>query len=416
MLLVYNLLSTIALFLYLPVLLAKSRSGSGIRYIRERLGADRYEKADIWVHSVSLGETMAILPFLRRLKADFPDKRIVLSTTTHTGQRLAMEGFHGADRVMYMPWDSWICIKRVIDLIRPELFITVETELWPVLFESLKKRGARIILLNGRISNSSFRGYMRIRPFMRRVLSNIDHLYMQTPLDAKRILALGAEEARVRVMGNLKFDIGIEGRERPAWLGLLRERLFLAGSTHKGEEEVVLNAYRMVKERFDDLSLMLAPRHPERFDDVEGMLREQGFNYIRRTALENGEIRRDKVYDVVLLDTIGELSWLFSVATITFIGGSLLPYGGHNILEPAYWGKPIIFGPYMDNFPFAKDFLDNSAAVMVRGVDDLAGAVMALLEEPEKAEDMGRRAKAMIERDRGATDRAISLVHACLSH
>jgi 3-deoxy-D-manno-octulosonic-acid transferase len=416
MLLLYNLLSTMALLFYLPVLVMKGRSGNGLRYIKERLGMDSYQKADIWVHSVSLGETMAILPFLKRLKAEFPDRRIVLSTTTHTGQRLAMEGFQGADRIMYMPWDSWACMKRVIDLISPDLFITVETELWPVLFNSLKKRGSRIILLNGRISERSFKGYMRIRPFMKRVLANVDHIYMQTPLDARRILALGADDARVRVMGNLKFDIQIDGRETPGWIQALRKRILLAGSTHRGEDELILDAYQVIRRRFDDVSLILAPRHPERFDDVEGMLRGRGFNYIRRTAIEKGDLHTGRLYDILLLDTIGELSWLFSIATIAFVGGSLLPYGGHNILEPAYWGKPIIFGPHMDNFPFARDFLDGSAAIMVRDAKDLAGVVIELLEEPERAEGMGRRARAMIEKHRGATDRALRLIHTCLVH
>jgi 3-deoxy-D-manno-octulosonic-acid transferase len=410
MLLLYNLLSTIMLFFYLPVLFIKSRSGSKGRYIKERLGMDSYQRADIWIHSVSLGETMAILPFLKRLKTEFPDKKIVLSTTTHTGQRLAIKRFPEAKRIMYMPWDSGICMKRVIDSIRPALFITIETELWPVLFSTLKGTGARIIILNGRISTDSFKGYRRIRPFMKRVLANVDHIYMQTPSDAERILALGAEDRKVRIMGNLKFDIEMDDRGLPQWsMGLGGRIILLAGSTHKGEEEIILNAYRSIKDRFNDILLILAPRHPERFDEVERLLKQKGLNYIRRTALE--KVSHGKIqHDVILLDTVGELSRLYSIAAVTFIGGSLIPYGGHNILEPAFWGKPIIFGPHMDNFPFAEDFLNESAAIMVRGANDLTEAVIELLERPERAERMGERARAIIEKNKGATDKAIELI------
>jgi len=409
MLLLYNIFSTMALLLYLPVLFIKSRAGGGMRYIRERLGMDDYQEADIWIHSVSLGETLAITPFLRRLKTEFPDKRVVLSTTTHTGQRVAMENLSDTERVMYMPWDSSLCLRGVIDSIRPDIFITVETELWPVLFDMLKKKGSRIVVLNGRISDRSLKGYKRIRPFMRRVLSNVDYIYMQTPTDAQRIGALGAEPVKLKVMGNLKFDIEMDMEDLPQWGIDPGREILLAGSTHEGEEEMIINAYNLVKERFNNTLLILAPRHPERFDEVDGLLRRSGLRHIRRTELVR---RRDTEwsYDVVLLDTVGELSKLYSIATITFIGGSLLPYGGHNILEPAFWGKPIIFGPYMDNFPFAEDFLNESAAIMVRGVDDLAKSVTELLERPERAEGMGTRARAIIERNRGATDRAIELI------
>lgn len=410
MLLFYNLLSALSLIIYLPMLLIKSGHGNRLRYIKERLGIDRYQKTDIWVHAVSLGETMASLPFLRRLKKEHPHKRIVLSTTTHTGQRLAMERFLEAERIMYMPWDTGICMKRVINSLKPQIFITVETELWPILFHTLKETRTTIIILNGRLSGNSFKGYRKIKPFMKRVLSNIDYLYMQGDADAQRIISLGADSEKVRVMGNFKFDIELNSSEPPTWSKNLRDKTLLAGSTHKGEEEIILNAYETIKGVFNDISLILAPRHPERFNQVERILRERGFDYIRRTALNNAVKAEDRRFDIIILDTIGELSQLFSIATITFIGGSLLPYGGHNILEPAYWGKPIIFGPYMDNFPFAKEFLTESAAIMVNDHEDMAERVKELFKEPEKAFQMGQRARAIIDRNRGATEKALELI------
>jgi 3-deoxy-D-manno-octulosonic-acid transferase len=313
-----------------------------------------------------------------------------------------------------MPWDTGICMNRTINSLRPELFITVETELWPVLFQGLKAAGSTLILLNGRVSNTSFKGYKRIRPFMKRVLSNIDYFYMQGETDAQRIIALGADREKVKVMGNFKFDIEINRSEQPKWTEHLKEKTLLAGSTHKGEEEIILNAYEIIKREFNDLGLLLAPRHPERFNEVEKILRDRRLDYIRRTKLEVEHGLKNKKYDIILLDTIGELSPLFSMATITFIGGSLFPYGGHNILEPAYWSKPIIFGPYMDNFPFAKEFLNDSAALMVRGHEDIAEKVRALIKDHEKARRMGERARAIIERNKGATEKALELIRSII--
>ncbi len=409
MLLLYNLLSALSLIIYLPMLLIKSVPGKRLRYIKERLGINSYEKSDIWVHTVSLGEMMASIPFLRRLKKEYPHKRIILSTTTHTGQKLAMERFSEAERIMYMPWDTGICIKRVINSIRPQIFITVETELWPVLFHTLKRAKSTIIILNGRLSNDSFKGYRKIRPFMKEVLSNVDYFYMQADADAKRIISIGADSRRVMVMGNLKFDIEIDNPETPAWSKNLRDKTILAGSTHKGEDEIILNAYEIIKMGFNEISLVLAPRHPERFNEVERILKERRFDYVRRTNLDK-EDAGDRRYDIILLDTIGELSQLFSIATVTFVGGSLLPYGGHNILEPAYWGKPIIFGPYMDNFPFSKEFLKESASIMVNNHEDMAERVLELLNDPEKARQMGQRARTVIDRNRGATEKALELI------
>jgi len=413
MLLFYNLLSAIAVLLYLPVLVMKKGPEDRIRFIRERLGVSHYSKTDIWVHAVSVGEVIACVPFLKMLKKEFPDKSIVFSTTTYTGQKIAHERFPEACRIMYIPCDTWLCVKRAANGLRPEIFITIETELWPALFSALKKNASRIIILNGRISNKSFKGYRRLSYFMKKLLAYVDFLYMQGEADAEKIKAIGADNNRVRIMGNFKYDIAFDVSGAPDWLENINGRILLAASTHKGEEEIILNAYDSIRQTCPDLKLIIAPRHPERFKEAEEILKKRNLNFIRRSALSVGA-HRDVPFNIILLDTIGELSRVFSKVTIAFVGGSLVPVGGHNILEPAYWAKPMIFGPYMDNFPMAEEFLDQAAAVKVNDAHEIVVAVTDLLNNSEKAGRMGLKAKAMVEKNAGAVKKAIELVRGFL--
>jgi 3-deoxy-D-manno-octulosonic-acid transferase len=414
MLLIYNLLSLLALICYLPFLLFKKGPENRSSFVYERLGISRYSKTDIWIHAVSVGEVIAALPFLNALKMESPDIKTVLSTTTYTGQKIARERFPAADRVMYMPWDTSLCINRAVKYLSPKVFITLETELWPILFSKLKKAGTHIIVLNGRVSPQSFKGYKRIKIFMKRVLSHIDYLYMQEKVDAERIINIGADEKKVGIMGNLKFDIDLEVKEEPAyWVNRFKGRVLLAGSTHRGEEEIILQAYETVKKDIPDLRLIIAPRHPERFDDVEEILKRKSLNFCRRTQISTHNSHLQDT-DIILLDTIGELAQLYARAHIALVGGSLLPYGGHNILEPARWGRPILIGPYMDNFPFVREFMDKGAAVMVRNAQEIAAIVRDLLESPEKAKEIGLRAKAIIDKNTGAVKKALNLVRGLL--
>lgn len=424
MVLLYNLLSAISLVVYLPWLLFKKGPENRLTYLSERLGISKYTDADIWIHAVSVGEVIACLPFLKALKKEFTQIKIVFSTTTYTGQKIALEKFPEANRIMYMPWDTGLCIKRVVKLLRPKIFITIETELWPVLFQTLKKTGSYIILLNGRLSLESFSGYRRIRSFMQKVLSHVDYFYMQGKGDAERIISLGAKPERVGLMGNFKFDVDFhKSRNFATWIDRLEGTTIVAGSTHKGEEEIILNAYEVIKKGISDLKLILAPRHPERFDEVEEILKKRGLNFIRRSEIKQGLGFRGQgsatTYnrqqpDIILLDTIGELPQIFSKATVAFIGGSLLPFGGHNILEPAYWGKPIVFGPHMDNFPVASEFLRKDAALVVKDSRDIATAIKDLLKNTGKAKQMGQKAKAIIDSNTGAVEKALNLVRSFL--
>jgi len=415
--LLYNFLSAIALLIYFPLLLLKKGPEDRLAFISERLGISRYVETDIWVHAVSVGEVIACVPFLKALKKEFPGKRITFSTTTYTGQKVARERFHEADRIMYMPWDTGWCVKSAVRALRPKAFITVETELWPYLFKTLKRSGSKVIILNGRISNKSFSGYKRLGFFMRAVLSFVDFLYMQGKNDAERIIEIGADRHKVGVMGNFKFDISFDRTDRTEWLENISGRVLLGASTHRGEEEMILEAYTSLKQEFTDLKLILAPRHPERFNEVEGILKKRNLNFIRRSAFDTGArsaVPLQKTYDIILLDTIGELSRVFSDVAIAFIGGSLVPLGGHNILEPAYWAKPVIFGPHMENFPFASEFLEQGAAAVVRDIHEIEKTVRELLDDGRKAERMGQKAKAIVEKSSGAVNKALELVRGYL--
>ena len=413
MLLIYNLLSVIALIIYLPFLISKKGPENRLVFIRERLGLSSYGKTDIWVHAVSMGEMLACLPFLKKLKAEFPEKRITVSTTTYTGQKVAKKRFPEADRIMYMPIDTGLCINKAVNSLRPEIFMTVETELWPVLFHALKGQGSSIVILNGRISKRSYRGYSRIRSLMKRLLDNVDYFYMQGNGDAERIISLGADKQKVGVMGNFKFDFEVNPSAGLQWLDNIKGRILLAASTHKGEDEMVLDAYSSVRLAFPDVRLIIAPRHPERFNEVAELINRKGLKYIRRSEIDqrsadNGPRTTDN--DVILLDTIGELSGVFSKVSIAFIGGSLVPVGGHNVLEPAYWSKPVLFGPYMDNFPVADELIKRSAAIMVKDPKDIAENVILLLSDDNKALKMGQNAKAIFNANSGAVKKAVGLI------
>jgi 3-deoxy-D-manno-octulosonic-acid transferase len=406
----YNLISTIGVLLYIPRLLFKKGPEDRHTFIKERLGLSSYNKTDIWIHAVSVGETLACIPFMKKLRKVIPDRTIVFSTTTYTGQKIAREKFPEADRIFYMPLDSVLCVRKVVTSLRPEIFITVETELWPALFRSLKEAGSRILVLNGRISERSFKGYHRIKYLMADMLSSVDFFYMQDKGDAERIMALGADTHKVGIMGNFKFDIDLHEDLPLNWLSGVSGKILLAASTHEGEEEIILEAFTIIKKELQGIKLILAPRHPERFNETADLIEKRGLSYIRRSSLNGKEITGRSDADIILLDTIGELSRVFSRASVAFIGGSLISRGGHNVMEPAYWSKPIIFGPHMNNFPIAGEFLKRSAAVEVRDSKDIAETVLTLLRDNKKAAELGRNARSIVDKNTGAVKKAIELI------
>jgi 3-deoxy-D-manno-octulosonic-acid transferase len=387
--------------------------------LRERLGRlpvslNLDAEPSIWVHAVSVGEVLAARPLVQALKSRYPGLRMFVSTTTIAGHQMA-RGIRAADGVFYFPFDFAFVVRRVLDVVRPRLFVMIESEIWPNLLRECRRRGVKTAIANGRISPRSYPRYRVARPFFRRVLAAVDRFCMQSDESARRIVEVGADPARVTVTGSLKFDaaaLPAAARGRDRVLRFFRvpptRHVIVAGSTMRGEELPVLRAFRRVKSVAPSALLLLAPRHAERFDEAAHLARGEGFATLRRTALA---IDAEPRADVVIVDTIGELAQLYQLATVAFVGGSLVETGGHNILEPAVFGRPIVFGPHMHNFAeIAREFLAHDAAVQVQSERDLEGALVALLRDPVRRAGLGAAARALVEANRGALDRSIDAI------
>ncbi len=416
--LIYSFLYSIALIFLLPFQYRKRPKQLRRRWLREKFGTSSPElqatgqtqgsAPTIWLHAVSVGEVMAALPLLLRLKEKFPSVTLLVSTITDTGQKVAAEKVPEGTQVLYLPFDLNFILRKALKNIQPSLFITMETELWPNLFFSLKRKKIPLIILNGRISDDSFRGYMKIRSFMKGIIGCVDLFGMQDSVYAERIRALGAPEAKVKVLGNFKFDTR-PSENIPEWTKLLSPPVIIAGSTHKGEEEIVIAAYQKLKNDFPELNLIIAPRHPERFEEVKELVQSKNMPYIKRSKLQ-GLIsdceRRTIKGKIIILDAVGELASVYTASDIAIIGGSFIPHGGQNLLEPAYWAKPIICGPHMENFPFVKEFYEKGAALEA-GELSLFSELKELLESPEKRTAIGNRAKELFNGKSGAVERAM---------
>jgi 3-deoxy-D-manno-octulosonic-acid transferase len=389
--------------------------------LRQRLGylpisfnIDGHES--IWIHAVSVGEVLTVRALLPELRARYPHLKLFLSTTTMTGQLVARSSIQPVDEVFFFPFDLPFVIRRTLDIVRPRLFVMMETEIWPHLLRECRRRGVKTVLVNGRISARSYPRYRLVRRFFAGVLAHVDELCVQGEESARRLIALGADPARVHVTGSLKFDsldfgaVSAGGPDRV--LRYFRfapgQPVFIAASTLKGEEEPVLRAFRRARASTPDLRLVLAPRHPERFEEVVALAAAEGYTVARRTALA---IDQAPAADVVVLDTIGELARVFQVGTVVFVGGSLVDVGGHNILEPAVFGKPILFGPHMQNFrEIAESFLRHGAARQVASAAALADALEELLADPVACARLGAAARALVEANRGAGARTLAIV------
>ena len=372
----------------------------------------------IWIHAVSVGEVLTARALLPELRARYPKLRLFLSTTTLTGQQIARNNVQYVDEVFYFPFDLSFIVNRTLELVKPRLFIMMETEIWPNLLRACDRSGVKTMLVNGRISSRSYPRYRLARPFFRRVLRHVDRFCMQSDESARRVADIGADRDRIMVTGSLKFDSleipgsspADRGRNRVLrYFRLAPDRpVVIAASTLKGEEEAVLDAFQRIRATMTNALLIIAPRKPERFDDVERLARRAGWNVARRTELR---VDAEPRHDVVVLDTIGELAQLYQVATAVFVGGSLVDSGGHNILEPAVFGKPIIFGPYMQNFAeIARTFLDNDAAIQVRNARELESVLSGLLGDPVRRARLGAAARALVEANRGARTKTLAAI------
>jgi 3-deoxy-D-manno-octulosonic-acid transferase len=371
----------------------------------------------IWIHAVSVGETLTARALVADLKQRYPGLRLFLSTTTIAGQQVARQLPH-LDGTFYFPFDWAFIVRRTLNVVKPQVFIMMETEIWPNLLRACRNRGVKTVLINGRISPRSYPRYLFVRPLFKRVLANVDRFCVQNEESSRRLVALGADPSRVTITGSLKFDsvaapaataahASVRDRVRRFFRVALVRPVVVAGSTMRGEEAIVLRAFRRIKASAPDALLVLAPRHPERFDEAEQLSRAGGFSTQRRSALP---IDADPRADVVVLDTVGELAQLYQIATAVFVGGSLTDHGGHNILEPAVFGKPILFGPNMQNFKdIAAMFLANEAALQVSG-DRFDDALASLMFDPVRRARLGAAARALVEANRGAKEKTLAAI------
>jgi 3-deoxy-D-manno-octulosonic-acid transferase len=372
----------------------------------------------IWIHAVSVGEALTARALVSDLKARYPRLRLFVSTTTIAGQQVARRSLSDADAIFYFPFDWTFTVRRTLKLVRPRLFIMMETEIWPNLLRECRRTGVKTVMINGRISSRSYPRYRMIRPFFRRVLADVDRFCVQSEESARRLVDLGARADLVTVTGSLKFDslelpaAAAHGKPRDRILRFFRmsasRTVVVAGSTMRGEEAAVLQAFRRIKTTMPSALAVLAPRQRERFDEVARLARDAGFTAVMRSDLA---IDAEPRADVVVLDTFGELAQLYQVATAVFVGGSLADHGGHNILEPAIFGKPVVFGPHMQNFTEIADaFLTNDAAVQVHSDRELDEALLALVTDPVRRARLGAAARALVEANRGAKTKTLEVI------
>src|SRR5436309_1355464 len=419
----YSLLTLLVFLVVSPYFVYQAiRYKKYIGSLRQRLGLlpvtiNIDGEQSVWIHAVSVGEALTARALAADLKARYPRLRLFLSTTTIAGQQVARQNLQHVDGVFYFPFDWAFIVRRTLNLVRPRLFIMMETEIWPNLLRICRARDVKTIVINGRISSRSYPRYRLIRPFFRRVLADVDRFCMQSEESARRLIDLGADPSRVSVTGSLKFDsLGLptasHGKPRERVLRFFRisphRTVIVAGSTFRGEEAAVLRAFARVKSTMPGALAVLAPRQPERFGEVERLARDAGFATTRRSELP---IDAEPRADVVVLDSIGELAQLYQLATAVFVGGSLVDQGGHNILEPAIFGKPVVFGPNMQNFKeIARAFTDNDAAIQIRSGRELEQALLGLLIDPVRRARLGAAARALVEANRGAKDKTLAVI------
>ena len=420
---IYSLLFTFGLLLALPYYLVRRNPREALRHIKERFGIfpanlrpahfRQPQRGAILVHGVSLGETLALVPLVRGLQERYPDRAVFLTHSTPTGRQAGRERLQGVTAQFYLPLDWRWTMRRLIRFVQPELVVVGETELWPHLFRAARESGARLVIANARLSDRSFPRYRLARRFFRRVLADVDYIFAQSKNDRDRFLALGAGPDQVILTGSTKYELSPpKGTEFSRRLGRClqaaqRGPVMFAASTMPGEEEKVLRAWRAIHSKHPKAFLVIAPRRPERFDEAARILESHGIEYLRRSlTTETTDWTRA---DALLLDSIGELASLFERCDLAFIGGSLVETGGHNPLEPAYWAKPVLFGPHMENFrEIARRFVEAGGAIQVSGEQGLAREALRLLEDPARARAMGDTGRRLVEENQGATARSLA--------
>jgi 3-deoxy-D-manno-octulosonic-acid transferase len=411
MYLLYSTLLAIALLLASPYWIFEAlRHGKYRKGLSERLGhvparLRNSGRRSIWVHAVSVGEVLAVSEIARTLRSEFPEYRVVVSTTTDTGQQLAASRF-GAENVFYFPFDFAFSVRRWLAALRPRLIVIAETEFWPNFLRLSKAAGAHIAVVNARISDRSLPGYRRWSALLRQVVRPVNVFLAQTGEDARRLAAIGAPAEKVLVAGNLKYDVlsppelPIVRQLRAALQQSAAGPVLVCGSTVEGEEQILSDAFKKLRARHSNALMLLAPRHPERFSEVAAILKNSEVRFRRRSEW-NGE---PLAGGVLLIDTIGELSSLYALADIAFVGGSLVPRGGHNIIEPAQHGVAILVGEHTENFRDIIDLFKSRDAVRIARPENLAATFLRLLADNADRRELGRRAAETLASQRGATE------------
>ncbi len=417
--LVYNCVLSLGGLLALPfiglALLIRPRYRLGLSQRLSRLPPSVVQRlgsrAVVWLHAPSVGESLATRPFLRSLKAQFPDVAVVLSVLTPTAYRAATDRLPEADAVIYFPLDHPLCVRRVLGQIRPSVFFFTETELWPNCLSILHRHGVPTVLVSGRFSARAAHRYGLLRPVFEPVLRSLSLCCMQTQADAERMIAAGVPHERVVVTGNFKVDGSVESNDRGKAilekLGLAGRPILIAASTHRGEEEILLDGYRRLRTHLPTLLLLLAPRYPQRFDEVETVLKKSGVGYAKRSQPSG-----DPAIEVFLLDSLGELASFYSAAAVVFVGGSLVKGpGGHSVIEPALARVPVLFGPHTRNFASVVEALKHTGGGReVTDAGSLAHHALPLLSDLSLSRQVGRRAYAAIRQEHGAVERTLSVI------
>lgn len=416
----YNVILLLAAAVALPYYLSKIIvAGKYRKSIIEKFGGRQTQKLGhlkagprIWVHAVSVGEVTAAAPIVAALKSKKPEARVVFSTSTETGQEMARKLIKKADALIYYPLDFPCVVKKMLEAVRPDVFVAVETELWPNFLRQCAKRGVKTLMVNGRISPRSYKRYYQTRWFWRIVLRDLNAAAMISEIDAERFQNIGMASEKIKILGNAKYD-GLAASVSP----LLREEIsrrlnvregekyFVAGSTHEGEEDVVIDVYRKLLERYPNLKLIIVPRHIERTSGVMELLRRGNLtDVITLSDINAGRQRRDE--RIVVVDVIGELFKVYALADVVFCGGSLVPKGGQNILEAAAWGKVIFYGPSMEDFSREKDLLEQvGCGNTIHSSEEMLDKITVLLDQPEESRRRGEKGREVVLANIGAAAR-----------
>jgi len=417
----YDLLMILALAVIMPGywIRLKIRRGRSL-HLKERLGFAPPAPAaagrpHVWIHAVSVGEVLSLQSLVAAIRAAHPEWEIGFSVLTDTGYEMARDKIKDFDRLFFIPFDLGFCVSRVFARVRPSLLVLAESEYWPRLLREAARRQCPVLVVNGRMSDRTFSRMARLRPFALRLLGRVTRFLVQTPLDRDRLEKIGCDPGKIAVAGNLKCETRLPDLSEEELTAFKRElglrsgnTVVVAGSIHPGEEAILLEAFRIARGRHPGIRLILAPRHPEKFVGFAETHSEKNLVIRKKTEIDpSGD------WDILLLDTIGELARTYAVGDVAFVGGSLIPWGGQNFLEPAFYGKPVIFGPHMKNFAsLTETFEKGGGAKTVRTAEEIAAYFACT--EPEAMADMGRKAKDILVSLQGATGRSLRAIEALM--